>query len=417
MRRGMAAKSLLLSRKKSAPASKAATLRAGTAWLVRTTMQAAWSGAAARNRRITPKPVPCASCKSTMARSMLKRSQAASASSSVAAVATTATRSGTETSSTRRSAICGESSTTRALMSSSSCVWASMSSGTRGFCPGPPSRAAVAAWLRIRPEKSSPAYSGDMSRCMLGDELILHRIVSDVRVRLEVHFFENARTISAHRLDAEEELLRDFRHALPCGELAENLEFALRKLRMRRLVGGMAREALRELVGDARAHVAPSLRRSDHGRHEVFRRRILRDEARSARLQQVDRVLILGIAAHDEHRHLGTNRLAAIQYVDTGHVGERQVHECDVEGIRTDEIDGLFAGARFGGDFHVHAPREDLLDAHSHDIVIIDDQQPDHGSRLLYESHYSTSLSVGSVGENGFACRRNPTPSYSKYPC
>src|SRR5439155_15452455 len=92
-----------------------------------------------------------------------------------------------------------------------------------------------------------------------GDELILHRIVSDIRVRLEVHFFEDTRAIGAHRLHAEKKFLRDFRNALPCGELAEDLEFALRKLRVGRLVGGGTREALRKLVGDARAHIAPSL--------------------------------------------------------------------------------------------------------------------------------------------------------------
>jgi signal transduction histidine kinase len=59
-------------------------LERGTAWLVSTTMQAACSPEAARRRRMTPKPVPCASCRSTIARSMVWRSHAASASSSVA---------------------------------------------------------------------------------------------------------------------------------------------------------------------------------------------------------------------------------------------------------------------------------------------------------------------------------------------
>src|SRR5687768_17057855 len=317
----MVAKSLLLSRKKSAPASKAATLSAGTAWFVRTTMHAARSPAAARNRRITPKPVPCASWRSTMARSMLNWSQAASASSSVAAVATTATRSGTDTSSTRRSAICGESSTTRACMSSKSAARVRQFHGPRSRLAPRSCRRTDSASLRC-----VPAWWKALS----GDELIFHRIVSDIRIRLEVHLFENAGAISADRLDAEEELFRNLRNALARGELAEDLELALRQLRVRRLVGRGAGEALRELVGDARAHVTAPLRCGDDGGNEVLGRSVLGDEAGGARLQQVDGVLVLRIAAHDEHRHLGTDRLAAIQDIDARHVGERKVHQGNV---------------------------------------------------------------------------------------
>src|SRR5436190_20262521 len=377
MRRGMAAKSLLLSRKKSAPASKAATLRAGTAWFVRTTMQAGWSPAAARKRRITPKPVPCASCRSTIARSMVWRSQAARASSSVAAVATTATRSGTDTSSTRRSAIWGESSTTKACINSSSSTWGLTEMGARSSGPGPFSRAALAACSRNKDKKSSPTNPGCMIRCTealsLCDELILHRIVSDVGIGLEVHFFENPRAVSADGLDAEEQLLRDFRHALPGGELAEDLEFTLGELGVGRLVRGGPCEALRELVGDARAHVTAALRGGDDGGNKVLGRRVLRDESRCAGLQQVDGVMVFRIVAHDEHRHLGTNRLAAAEDVDTGHVGERKVHQRDIERVCPHEIDRFLAGARLARDLHVHAPRKDLLEAHSHHVVVIDD--------------------------------------------
>jgi len=40
---------------------------------------------------------------------------------------------------------------------------------------------------------------------------------------------------------------------------------------------------------------------------------------------------------------------------------------------------GLLAGAGFGRDLHVDASRKDLLEAHPHDIVVIDDQQANHG--------------------------------------
>src|SRR3982751_1236272 len=208
-------------------------------------MHAGAEPAAARSRRITPKPVPCASCRSTMARPMVYLSHADSASSSVAAVATTSTRCGTETSSTSRSAICGESSTTSAFIISSSRGRGSNSAGRRRE---PSCEAGVGMWAA-----RSIVWSGD--------ELILHSVIGDVGVRLEVHLLENAGAVRAHRLHAEEELLGDFRDALSRRELAEDLEFALRQLRVRRLVGGRAGEPLRELVRDARAHVAAPLGR------------------------------------------------------------------------------------------------------------------------------------------------------------
>src|SRR5258706_2704246 len=130
------------------------------------------------------------------------------------------------------------------------------------------------------------------------DELVLDRIVGDVGIRLEAHLLEDARAVGANGLHAKEELLGDLRNALAVRKLAENLELALGELRVRRLVRCGAREALRELVGDARAYIAPALRRGDDRRNEVLRRRILRDESRRSRLEHVDPVLVLRLAAH-----------------------------------------------------------------------------------------------------------------------
>src|SRR5260221_906363 len=274
--------------------------------------------AAALRRRITPKPVPCASCRSTIASPIAWRSHAARASSSVAAVATTSTRSGTETSSTRRSAICGESSTTSAFIISSARWLVSYSVGRTRPCGGPPSwgRGICAALVTCR----LASANGSCGMTSSGDELILYRVISDVRVRFEIHLLEYPRAVRAHGLDAQEKLLGDLRDALPGGELAEDLELALRELRVRRLVGRGTREPLRGLVCLARTHMSATLRGRDDGRDQVLRGRVLRDEARCARLQQVDGVLVLRVTAHDEHGHLGTNRLAAVQHVHAGHV-------------------------------------------------------------------------------------------------
>src|SRR5258708_10810643 len=232
-------------------------------------MHAGLEPAAARSRRITPKPVPCASCRSTIASPMVYLSHAESASSSVAAVATSSPRCGTETSSTRRSAICGESSTTSAFIISSSRVRGSYSEGrVRPWGPSCEAGLGICAAGFACQGAARGSISG-MSWAS-GDELILHRVVGDVRIRFEVHLLEDAGTVRAHRLHAEEELLGDLGDALARRELAEDLELPLGELRVRRLVRRRTREALRELVRDARAHVAASLRRGDDRRDHVF---------------------------------------------------------------------------------------------------------------------------------------------------
>src|SRR5262249_51256700 len=68
------------------------------------------------------------------------------------------------------------------------------------------------------------------------DYLVAHRIAGQVRIGLEVQFFEYSRPVRAHRLDAETELPCDFRHRIAGRKLAEDLKLAFRQLRVKRLI-------------------------------------------------------------------------------------------------------------------------------------------------------------------------------------
>src|SRR5450631_288165 len=103
-----------------------------------------------------------------------------------------------DTSSTRRSAICGESSTTRAFITSSSRrrVW---NSALRAAAPwaAPPLGVGVLIVAALRDCRSCAAMGSDSSISASGDQLVLHRVVGDVGVRLEIHLLEDARAIGA----------------------------------------------------------------------------------------------------------------------------------------------------------------------------------------------------------------------------
>ena len=61
-------------------------------------------------------------------------------------------------------------------------------------------------------------------------ESVLDGVVGEVRVRLHPHLLEDARPVSAHRLHRQIELVGDLGDRGARGELAEDLELALRQL-------------------------------------------------------------------------------------------------------------------------------------------------------------------------------------------
>src|SRR5687768_15706748 len=63
-------------------------------------------------------------------------------------------------------------------------------------------------------------------------ESIAERIRRDVGIGNKIHLLQNPAAIGADGLDAQAQLVRDIRHCLARGKLAENLELALRKLRV-----------------------------------------------------------------------------------------------------------------------------------------------------------------------------------------
>src|SRR6185436_8455299 len=69
------------------------------------------------------------------------------------------------------------------------------------------------------------------------DQSVLDGVVGKVGIRLHAHLLQHAAAVGADRLDRQVKLVGDLRYRRARGELAEDLELALRQLAMERLVG------------------------------------------------------------------------------------------------------------------------------------------------------------------------------------
>src|SRR6476620_2861176 len=106
-----------------------------------------------------------------------------------------------------------------------------------------------------RSAEEAPLVSGAWASveliARLLQQVVLDRVVRDVRVRFHAHLLQNARAVGADRLHAQEQFGRDLRNALAFREFREDLKLPLRQHAMPRFVGrtalDTAHQQLREL--------------------------------------------------------------------------------------------------------------------------------------------------------------------------
>src|ERR1700690_4302431 len=105
---------------------------------------------------------------------------------------------------------------------------------------------------------------------------------------------------------------------------------------MDRLVGGPGKRANQHLSQGCR-HETLARQYRVHGSHELLRRLVLGDVARSARPQHVDCVLVLGKTADDEDPRFLMAGADMPQYVDTAAVRHVDIenHEIPSTGAKT----------------------------------------------------------------------------------
>ncbi|CAM2147606.1 hypothetical protein PT2222_10230 [Paraburkholderia tropica] len=205
------------------------------------------------------------------------------------------------------------------------------------------------------------------------DELVAHRVEGQLCVVVELHLFEQARAVDAHRLHGERERVRDVGEALARGEHAQRLVFAVGELFVRQLLG-VDQHVIGERLGHRRAHILAAARDLlDRGRH-LRGVHGLGQIARRAGLQRAHRVLILAIHREHQHRHARRLFLRAFEHLDAAHVGQRDVEQDHVAGVARERDERLAAGLGFDHFAGDAAVEQQLAHALAHHGVIVDEQ-------------------------------------------
>ena len=173
-------------------------------------------------------------------------------------------------------------------------------------------------------------------------QVVLDGVVRDVGVRLHAHLLQNPCAVGADGLDAQEQLRRDLGHALALGELAEDLEFALREHAVPRLA--RARLACRSPASRPAPGSRSGRRASPRGSRGTARRRPPScSEPACAGAQHVQAILVLRIGAQHQRRHRLVMRLDLPQHIQSRHVGQRQVQQQHIAGRGAQQRQSLAA--------------------------------------------------------------------------
>ena len=170
----------------------------------------------------------------------------------------------------------------------------------------------------------------------------------------------------------------DLGHGCPGRQLAEDLEFPLRKLAVQRTIG-IAAHAVRQNLRECGAHEFPPMDDRADGADQLCRGRLLVEIAGGTGAQQVHGVLILGIPRQHEHGQFGPHVLQCLERINAVLVGHGDVEEHDVEFRFANERNGLVAGGSFARDLHVGLVRDELSQSRANDSVVICDQYTNHG--------------------------------------
>src|SRR5436305_2585598 len=211
-------------------------------------------------------------------------------------------------------------------------------------------------------------------------EMVLDRVWSQTRVVAEPHLLEKARAVRGHALHADVELRRHIARRLAGGDETENLKLAAGEILVRALLcrpHGGERKKLRQR-GREKALAARDV--ADR-RHEILARAVLADVAERAAAQRTRRVRRLAMHAQDQDRR---DAVQLREDVETGTIGKVEVEDDHVPSASTREVERLSAAPRFAADHDVAGLGNDLLHTFTDDVVVICDEDFDHG-RLVAE--------------------------------
>src|SRR5688572_5043867 len=215
------------------------------------------------------------------------------------------------------------------------------------------------------------------------DETIAERIGSDVRIGLEIHLFQYAAAIGAHRLHAEAQLACDLRDRAAGGELAEDLELALGQLQVDRLAVAAAVDLRDQQFRHRRADVAPACQDGVHGVGKFLRRALLAQVAVGPHSQHVDRVLAFGVTGKDQDAGVGEAGTHVTQDVQAATVRHPDVQYQQFPVVLAQAIERLLPGGGLADLADRPILAEELPQARPDHGVVVGDQDLGHTTALI----------------------------------
>ena len=142
---------------------------------------------------------------------------------------------------------------------------------------------------------------------------------------------------------------------------------------------GAAHSLVGEQFGDRAADVAAPAGHGADGVGDLFGLALFVQVAAGALAQQGGGVVHLGKAAEDQYRQVGESRLDRRQGVNPALVGHRDVQQQHVDLAAAGQLQRLFAVAGLARDAQIHMLGQILGQAGTHDGVVVDDADSDHG--------------------------------------
>src|SRR2546425_294342 len=219
-------------------------------------------------------------------------------------------------------------------------------------------------------------------------ELMLHRVMHQLRIGGQTQFLEDAYPIGADRARAQEHLLRNLVDRLARSEQPHHPILAVGKRLVRRLLG-VGRQLHRQPLGQRGADILAAAHHLADGGSQLLPGALLVHVAGTARLQHPPRVQLLRMHAQDQHRALRELAFDLAQQLQPAAARHRVIQDRHVPFELARELHGFIAVLRLAHHQHVGLAGQHLRQAVSHHRVIVRNQ----------DLHRETSHSTSSAAE------------------
>jgi hypothetical protein len=119
----------------------------------------------------------------------------------------------------------------------------------------------------------------------------------------------------------------------------------------------------------------------------------LDDVAACSSLECLMNILVAFVGSESDKLGIAMAGNDGADSVNTAHAGKPEIHQGDIRKVLFEELDSLFAASRLGNSRHIRSGLDDGCNAHPHDGMVIDNENPNFNS-ILISSCWITASSI-----------------------